>query len=103
MAEYHVGNGFAGVIYAGTLTKDKKRWINKSDVTGEVVAAFWAWMQEQYEEAAEGIELKSGQVLERTISYPDSEYEIVFRKKKVEDTPERGIYEYNGDDQDERY
>lgn len=81
MAEYHVGIGFSGVIYAGTLTKDKKRWINKSDVTDEVVAAFWSWLQEQYEEAAEEMELKEGQVIERTISYPDSEYEIAFRKK----------------------
>lgn len=82
MAEYHVGIGFSGVIYAGTVTKDKKRWINKSDVTDEVVAAFWAWLQEQYEEAAEEIKLKRGQSIEKTISYPNSEYEIVFRKKK---------------------
>lgn len=81
MAEYHVGMGISGVIYAGTLTKDKQRWFNKSDVTDEVVAAFWAWLQTQYEEAAEGIELKCGQRIERTISYPNSEYEIVFRKK----------------------
>lgn len=82
MAEYHVGIGFAGVIYAGTLTKDKKRWINKSDVTDEVVAAFWAWLQEQYEEATEEIKLKCGQNIERVIRYPNSEYEIVFRKRK---------------------
>ena len=81
MAEYHVGIGFAGVIYAGTLTKDKKRWINKSDVTDEVVAAFWEWLQEQYEEAAKEIELECGQSIERAIRYPNSEYEIVFRKK----------------------
>lgn len=82
MAEYHVGIGFAGVIYAGTLTKDKKRWINKSDVTNEVVAAFWEWLQEQYEEAVEETKLECGQKLEKAISYPNSEYEIVFRKKK---------------------
>lgn len=86
MAEYHVGIGVAGVIYAGTLTKDKKRWVNKSDVTDEVAAAFWAWSQEQYEEAAEKIVLECGQRFERTISYPNSEYEIVFRKKKDGDT-----------------
>lgn len=82
MAEYHVGIGFAGAIYAGTLTKDKKRWANKSDVTDEVVAAFWEWLQEQYEEAVEETELECGQRLEKAISYPSSEYEIVFRKKK---------------------
>lgn len=63
-----------------------KRWVNKSDVTDEVVAAFWAWLQEQYEEAAEKTELECGQSLERTISYPNSKYEIVFRKKKDGDT-----------------
>lgn len=67
MTEYHVGIGFAGVIYAGTLTKDKKRWINKSDVTDEVVAAFWAWLQEQYKEAAEEIELECGQSIEKLL------------------------------------
>lgn len=82
MAEYHVGLGFAGVIYAGTLTKDKKRWINKSDVTDEVVAAFYEWLQEQYEEAAAETELKSGERLEKLLSYPNSEYEIAFRKRR---------------------
>lgn len=85
MAEYHVGLGVAGVIYAGTLTKDKKRWINKSDVTDEVVAAFYEWLQEQYEEVAVETELKSGERLEKLISYPNSEYEIAFRKKLSKD------------------
>ena len=84
MAEYHVGNGFSGRIYAGTLSKDKKRWINKSDVTDEVVAAFYAWLQEQYEEAVEETVLDEGQKIEKVITYPNSEYEIAFRKKSPE-------------------
>ena len=38
MAEYHVGNGFAG-IYAGTLDKSGSMWRNKSDVTHEALCA----------------------------------------------------------------
>lgn len=34
MAEYHVGCGAFG-IYAGTLNKNKDKWLNKSDVTDE--------------------------------------------------------------------
>ena len=82
MAEYHVGNGFLGRIYAGTLSKDKTRWLNKSDVTDEVVASFYTWLKEQYEEAVEETELEEGQRIEKAISYPDSEYEIVFRQKR---------------------
>lgn len=36
MAEYHVGCGIAG-IYAGTLNKKGNMWVNKSDVTEEVL------------------------------------------------------------------
>lgn len=36
MAEYHVGRGIAG-IYAGTLNKKGDMWVNKSDVTDEVL------------------------------------------------------------------
>ena len=36
MAEYHVGCGFAG-IYAGTLKKNGKEWLHKSDVTDEAI------------------------------------------------------------------
>jgi len=38
MAEYHVGCGMCG-IYAGRLSKDKKRWIDKSDVTNKAIGA----------------------------------------------------------------
>ncbi len=38
MAEYHVGCGAFG-IYAGTLNKNKDKWVNKSDVTNEAFSA----------------------------------------------------------------
>lgn len=36
MAEYHVGCGITG-IYAGTLNKKGDIWVNKSEVTQEVL------------------------------------------------------------------
>jgi hypothetical protein len=40
MAEYHVGcSGITGTIYAGTVKKNGKEWLNKSDVTEEAIAA----------------------------------------------------------------
>lgn len=69
MAEYHVGNGIAG-IYAGTLTKDKKRWINKSDVTDEAIKAVYSWFMDQME----GNE-------EYSITFPSTDFELVMRKK----------------------
>ena len=40
MAEYHVGcSEIAGTIYAGTVKKNGKEWLNKSDVTDEAVGA----------------------------------------------------------------
>ena len=38
MAEYHVGTGFTGTVYAGTTRKLKSGaviWTNKTDVTSE--------------------------------------------------------------------
>lgn len=43
MAEYHVGCGLFGTIYAGTMIKQRKDglqlWRSKSDVTDEAVSA----------------------------------------------------------------
>lgn len=43
MAEYHVGCGMFGNIYAGTMSAPRKdglqMWRNKSDVTSEAVEA----------------------------------------------------------------
>lgn len=36
MAEYHVGCGLFG-IYAGTVKKNGKEWLHKSDVTNEAI------------------------------------------------------------------
>lgn len=78
MAEYHVGNGLAG-IYAGTLTKDKTRWVNKSDVTDEAIAAVFTWMNEKAEEQYE----KFGDEFHGySITYGGSDYELVMRKKE---------------------
>ena len=38
MPDYHVGCGAFG-IYAGTLSKNKKLWQNKSEVTDEAICA----------------------------------------------------------------
>lgn len=43
MAEYHVGCGLFG-IYAGTLNKKGDMWINKSDVTGEVLDSAFQYL-----------------------------------------------------------
>lgn len=46
MAEYHVGCGVFGTIYAGTMMKQRKDglqlWKSKSDVTDEAVSAVLA-------------------------------------------------------------
>ena len=38
MAEYHVGAGLFS-IYAGRISKDKKRWLEKTDVKDEALSA----------------------------------------------------------------
>ena len=47
MAEYHVGLGYFGYIYAGTLSADKKTWKAKSEVTKEVETAYLTKMAEE--------------------------------------------------------
>ena len=80
MAEYHVGNGLAS-IYAGTLTKDKTRWVNKSDVTEEAIASVFTWMKDKAEEQYD----KFGENFHGfTITYSSSQYELVMRKKESE-------------------
>lgn len=73
MAEYHVGNGFEN-IYAGTLSKDGKRWLNKSDVTDEAIGAVFTWFTQFMEDDVEA----------HSITYPSSEYELVMRRKEQE-------------------
>lgn len=78
MAEYHVGNGLSG-IYAGTLTKDKTRWLNKSEVTEEALLAVFRWFVEKADEVYE----EFGDECEGySITYKLSQYELVMRKKE---------------------
>lgn len=40
MADYHVGTGeISGEIYAGTLSKDKTKWKDRTIVTDEAICA----------------------------------------------------------------
>ena len=39
MAEYHVGCGAFGHIYAGTLKKNGKEWQNRTECTDEALCA----------------------------------------------------------------
>lgn len=48
MVEYHVGCGITG-IFAGTLNKSGKTWMNKSDVTHEAVCAVAQYLLEHEE------------------------------------------------------
>ena len=48
MAEYHVGCG-AFRIYAGTLNKNKDKWVNKSEVTDECISATSQYLLEHDE------------------------------------------------------
>ena len=43
MANYHVGLGITG-IYAGTLNKKGDMWVNKSDVTQEVLSCAFEYL-----------------------------------------------------------
>lgn len=76
MAEYHVGCGFAG-IYAGTLNKDKTKWVNKSDVTREAYLAVFQHIKEDMEahkkhERTDGYTFGDGTVLEVRFSFKRS-------------------------------
>ena len=71
MAEYHIGNGIAG-IYAGTLDKAGRMWKSKSEVTEEAIKAVFIYLIEEMEENAD----------EYRITYPSSEYELIVKKKE---------------------
>ena len=71
MAEYHIGNGIAG-IYAGILDKTGKAWKAKSDVTEEAIRAAFVHLVEEIPENA----------TQYMITYPSSEYELIVRKKE---------------------
>lgn len=78
MAEYHVGNGLAG-IYAGTLDKSGSMWRNKSNVTDEAIAAVFSWFADHMPKI-----LELDESAEYSITYSSSEYELVMRRKSKE-------------------
>lgn len=49
MAEYHVGCGAFG-IYAGTLKKNGREWMNKSDCTDEALEAVRDYLVQEAEQ-----------------------------------------------------
>lgn len=49
MSDYHVGCGLFA-IYAGTLNKKRNMWINKSEVTDEVLGSAAQYMIEHQTE-----------------------------------------------------
>lgn len=48
MAEYHVGCGAFG-IYAGTLKKNGREWLNKTDCTDEALEAVRDYLVQEAE------------------------------------------------------
>ena len=75
MAEYHVGCGMFGNIYAGTITPhrkdDLKMWRNKSDVTSEAIEAVMGhfiteMMRDNKTEIQKAWEVRGGKTLKVT-------------------------------------
>lgn len=73
-------NGFGvspitNTIYYGTQDTEKHMWIgNKTNVTYDVISAVFEWFMGNME----GNE-------EYSITYPSTEFELVMRRKKVEE------------------
>lgn len=59
-------------IYYGTQDTEKHMWVgNKTDVTDSAIAAVFEWLIGNFDDSME----------EFTITYPNSEYEMVIRRK----------------------
>lgn len=59
-------------IYYGTQDTEKHMWVgNKTDVTDSAIAAVFEWLIGNFDDSME----------EFTITYPNSEYEVVIRRK----------------------
>ena len=76
MAEYHVGCGMFGNIYAGTMTPPRKdglkMWRNKSDVTDEAITAVMGhfiteMMRDNKTEIQKAWEVRGGKTLKQWI------------------------------------
>ena len=74
MAEYHVGCGLAG-IYAGTLKKNGKEWLHKSDVTDEAIISVIQHMYFQLDEGktsmAYAVKMNDGKYVRLKIEVSD--------------------------------
>lgn len=63
-------------IYYGTQNKEKHMWTgNKEDVTDEAIAAVYEWFMGNMEDS-------EGEKAEYSITYPNTEFELVMRRKE---------------------
>lgn len=63
-------------IFYGTQDTEKQMWVgDKTDVTNDVIAAVYEWFMGNMED-------EHGKRTEYRITYPDSDYELVMRKKE---------------------
>ena len=75
MAEYHVGCGITG-IFAGTLKKNGKEWLNKSMVTDEAIGAVVDWLYlERGDKKRHGYEwkMKNGNTIKLILEVEEGE------------------------------
>ena len=63
-------------IFYGTQYTEKQMWVgDKTDVTNDVIAAVYEWFMGNMED-------EHGKRTEYRITYPDTDYELVMRKKE---------------------
>lgn len=63
-------------IFYGTKDTEKQMWVgDKTDVTDDVIAAVYEWF-------IGNMKNEHGKRTEYSITYPDSDYELVMRKKE---------------------
>lgn len=63
-------------IFYGTQDTDKGMWVGtKKDVTEDVISSAFAWFVGNMKD-------EHGKRIEYRITYPDSDYELVMRKKE---------------------
>lgn len=63
-------------IYYGTQNKEKHMWTGKKeDVTDEAIAAVYEWFMGNMEDS-------KGEKAEYSITYPNTEFELVIRRKE---------------------
>lgn len=65
-------------IFYGTQDTEKHMWIGqKTDVTDDVIAAVYEWFMGNMEDS-------EGKKEEYQITYPDTGFELVMRRKKID-------------------